>query len=70
MTGLRKIERLVAALGSGDLGRREFLRRAALAGLGATTAGLLAQACGGGEDDPADASGAAIGDALEDRLAI
>jgi spermidine/putrescine transport system substrate-binding protein len=70
MTGLRKIERLVAALECGDLGRREFLRRAALAGLGATTAGLLAQACGGGEDDSADASGAAVGDALEDRLAI
>jgi spermidine/putrescine transport system substrate-binding protein len=70
MTGLRKIERLVTALKRGDLGRREFLRRAALAGLGATTAGLLAQACSGGEDDSPDASGAAVGDALEDRLAI
>jgi spermidine/putrescine transport system substrate-binding protein len=71
MTGLRKIERLVAALEGGDLDRREFLRRAALAGLGATTAGLLAQACGGGgEDHPADGSGAAVEDALENRLAI
>jgi spermidine/putrescine transport system substrate-binding protein len=71
MMGLRKIERLVAALEGGDLDRREFLRRAALAGLGATTAGLLAQACGGGgEDHPADGSGAAVEDALENRLAI
>ena len=70
MTGMLTIERLVAARMRGDLGRREFLRRAALAGLGATTAGLLLQACGGGEDASADASGAAVGDALEDRLAI
>jgi spermidine/putrescine-binding protein len=69
---LREIERLVAALESGNLGRREFLRRAVAAGLGATTAGLLVQACSGGGDAPANGSGdgAAIPDAIEDRLAI
>jgi spermidine/putrescine-binding protein len=71
MTRSREIEMLVAGLESGDLGRREFLRRAALAGLGATAAGLLLQACGGGrEDASADGSGAADPDAIEDRLAI
>jgi spermidine/putrescine-binding protein len=70
MTRMRELERLVIALETGALGRREFLRRAALAGLGTTTAGLLIQACGGGEGDSADASGTAVGDAIEDRLAI
>ncbi|CAN5878988.1 spermidine/putrescine ABC transporter substrate-binding protein [soil metagenome] len=71
MTRLREIETVVAALKAGDLGRREFLRRAALAGLGATTAGLLLQACGGGREDASESdSGAAVPDAIEDRLAI
>lgn len=70
---MRKFELLIAALESGGLGRREFLRRALAAGLGATTAGLLVQACGGGADDaPAGDSGdeAAVADTIEDRLAI
>ncbi|HYO46484.1 MAG TPA: spermidine/putrescine ABC transporter substrate-binding protein [Gemmatimonadota bacterium] len=73
MTRLREIELLVTVLESGDLERREFLRRALAAGLGATTAGLLVQACGGGADDaPASGSGdgTAVPDAIEDRLAI
>jgi spermidine/putrescine transport system substrate-binding protein len=70
---LREIERLIAALESGDIGRREFLRRATALGLGAVTAGLLVQACGGGSKEaPARVSGDGgdVPDAIEDRLAI
>jgi spermidine/putrescine transport system substrate-binding protein len=70
---LREIERLIAALESGDIGRREFLRRATALGLGAVTAGLLVQACGGGSEEvPARVSGDGgdVPDAIEDRLAI
>lgn len=72
MNRIRQIERLADALASGELDRREFLRRATAAGLGATTVGLLLQACGGGApgDDAGPESGARIPDALEDRLAI
>ncbi|HET6618083.1 MAG TPA: hypothetical protein VFH69_09765, partial [Gemmatimonadota bacterium] len=39
-------ERLLAALESGDIDRREFLRRAGALGVGATGASWLIQACG------------------------
>jgi hypothetical protein len=72
MRPIRQIERLADALISGDLDRREFLRRAAAAGLGATAAGLLLQACGGGAPggDEGPESDARVPDAIEDRLAI
>jgi spermidine/putrescine-binding protein len=73
MNRLREIELLTDALATGGMGRREFLRRAVVAGLGATTAGLLVQACGGDADDaPAERSGDGtdVPDAIEDRLAI
>jgi spermidine/putrescine-binding protein len=71
MNRLREIERLIAALESGDIGRREFLRRTTTLGLGAVTAGLLVQACGGGGEEAPDSGNAAdVPDALEDRLAI
>ena len=72
MNRIRQIERLAEALISGELGRREFLRRAATAGLGATAVGLLLQACGGGAagGDEGPESDAGVPDELEDRLAI
>lgn len=73
MNRLREIEQLTEAVAACGVGRREFLTRALAAGLGATTAGLLVQACGRGADDaPASGSGdgAAVPDAIEDRLAI
>lgn len=48
MNRLREIELLAQALDAGELGRREFLRRAFATGLGATTAGHWLQACGKG----------------------
>ncbi|HET6617190.1 MAG TPA: spermidine/putrescine ABC transporter substrate-binding protein, partial [Gemmatimonadota bacterium] len=73
MNRLREIERLAEALESGELGRREFLRRALAAGLGVATASLLVQACGGGTDDSSSEEAgrsATVPDAIEDRLAI
>ena len=73
MSRISEIEHHVAQLGTGELGRREFLARALAAGLGATSAGLLLQACGEGRTD-APSSGAgdgtAVSDSIEDRLAI
>lgn len=70
MDRMRQIERLAEALASGALDRREFLLRAAAAGLGATGAGLLLQACGGGTGGGDEGAVADVSDALEDRLAI
>lgn len=73
MNRLREIESLAAGLASGSLDRREFLRRALAAGIGATTAALLLQACGGDGGDGsrgAEADGTEIPDRIEDRLAI
>ena len=75
MTCLREIESLAASLASGDLDRRAFLGRVIAAGLGATTAASLLQACGGGDpgNPPrggADPDLAAVPDRIEDRLAI
>ena len=66
---LGEIERLAEALASGALDRREFLRRAAAAGLGATSVGLLLQACGGAPGGDEGAAGD-VPEAMEDRLAI
>ena len=71
----REIESLAARLASGNLDRREFLRRALAAGVGATTAASLLQACGGGDpgDPPrggADLEVAEVPDRIEERLAI
>jgi spermidine/putrescine-binding protein len=55
------------------LGRREFLRRSLAAGIGATTAGALLQACGGGVDPEGDdnpGGDSAVPEEIEDRLAI
>lgn len=79
MNAIRKIEAVIAELTSGGIDRREFLRRALAAGLGATTAGLLLDACGGSQDsgDPGGdragdgaSGGADVPDVIEDRLAI
>ena len=70
MDRIRQIERLAEALASGALDRREFLRRAAVAGLGATGVGLLLQACGGGTGGGDEGAAADVPDTLEDRLAI
>jgi spermidine/putrescine-binding protein len=76
MRRLKQIESLVRGAQSGDLDRREFLRRALAAGVGATTAGLLLEACGGGGDagnpsrDGVDSNGADVPGEIEDRLAI
>ena len=79
MSRLGEIERLVEAAALGRLGRREFLRRALALGLGATTAGILLDACGrsgdsgdlDGERPGGDASGDPdVPDEIEDRLAI
>lgn len=74
MRRLEQIESLLRAAPSGELERREFLRRALAAGVGATTAGMLLQACGGdggGEQRGADATGGPdVPDRIEDRLAI
>ena len=68
---MREIELLIAALASGGIGRREFLARALAAGLGATSAGLLLQACsGGGGEDGDRAADPGVPDRIEDRLAI
>ncbi|HET6361598.1 MAG TPA: spermidine/putrescine ABC transporter substrate-binding protein [Gemmatimonadota bacterium] len=61
-----EIESLVEAARSGDLDRREFLRRALAAGMGATTAGLLLQACGDGASRDANDRG---GDSRRDGAA-
>jgi len=79
VNAIRKIEAVIAELTSGGIDRREFLRRALAAGLGATTAGLLLDACGGSQDsgDPGGdragdgaSGGADVPDVIEDRLAI
>jgi spermidine/putrescine transport system substrate-binding protein len=73
MSQIRELERLIAALESGSVGRREFLARALAAGLGATSAGLLLQACGEGRTDASStgaSDGTTVSDAIEDRLAI
>jgi spermidine/putrescine transport system substrate-binding protein len=70
MSRLREIERLAAALATGAIGRREFLGRALAAGLGATTAGLLLQACGNGGRDDDPTAGLTVPDEIEDRLAV
>jgi spermidine/putrescine transport system substrate-binding protein len=60
-------------LGTGELGRREFFARALAAGLGATSAGLLLQACGEGRTNASSTGagdGTAVSDPIEDRLAI
>ncbi|HET6637859.1 MAG TPA: hypothetical protein VFH82_03650, partial [Gemmatimonadota bacterium] len=61
MNAIRKIEAVIAELTSGGIDRREFLRRALAAGLGATTAGLLLDACGGSQDS-GDPGGDRAGD--------
>jgi spermidine/putrescine-binding protein len=73
MNRLREIESLAAGLASGSLDRREFLRRALAAGIGATTAALLLQACGGDTGDASrdsDPGRTEFPDRIEDRLAI
>lgn len=57
----REIELLVTVLESSDLERREFLRRALAAGLGATTAGHWLQACGKGLDGRPSESNRGLG---------
>lgn len=64
------LERLTEALATGRVGRREFLARALAAGVGATTAGLLLQACGGGGMEGDRSADPGVGDEIEDRLAI
>ncbi len=70
MSRARELERLMAALESGDLARREFLRRALALGLGATTVGLVLEACGGGAEDSPGGDETEVPDEIEDRLAI
>lgn len=73
MNRLREIESLAAGLASGSLDRREFLRRALAAGIGASTAALLLQACGGDTGDASrdsDPGQTEFPDRIEDRLAI
>jgi spermidine/putrescine transport system substrate-binding protein len=70
---ISEIEYLVVQLGTGELGRREFFARALAAGLGATSAGLLLQACGEGRTNASSTGagdGTAVSDPIEDRLAI
>lgn len=64
------LERLTEALATGRVGRREFLARALAAGIGATSAGLLLQACGGDGMEGDRSADPGVGDEIEDRLAI
>jgi spermidine/putrescine transport system substrate-binding protein len=67
------IKQLAEQLEAGELGRREFLARVLAAGFGATSAGLLLQACSDGRTDgPSSGAGdgTAVSDSIEDRLAI
>jgi spermidine/putrescine transport system substrate-binding protein len=73
MSRISEIEHHVAQLGTDELGRREFLARALAAGFGATSAGLLLQACGEGRTNASStgaSDGTAVSDAIENRLAI